>query len=125
MREPEHFGRVLNWGMIIVTSFYIGLGTIGYVSFGLQFYVPVDIITTGRDYSQCQTVILKMILVLFTCALAVAIPDLGDFIALIGACASSLLALVFPPLIDLLVSRSSSGFSLSKNIGIMVFGIIG
>ena len=34
MREPEHFGRVLNWGMIIVTSFYIGLGTIGYVTFG-------------------------------------------------------------------------------------------
>ena len=34
MREPEHFGRVLNLGMIIVTSLYIGLGTIGYVTFG-------------------------------------------------------------------------------------------
>ena len=40
-----------------------------------------------------QTVLLKLILVLFTCSLAIAIPDLGDFIALIGACASSLLAL--------------------------------
>ena len=68
---------------------------------------------------------LKLVLVLFTCALAIAIPDLGDFIALIGACASSLLALVFPPLIDLLTNRSSSGLGLSKNIFIMVFGITG
>jgi len=158
MREPEHFGRVLNLGMIIVTSLYIGLGTIGYVtfgdsicgsitlnlpetslyvsakimysfvifvSFGLQFYVPIDIITTGRDYSQCQKILLKLILVLFTCALAVAIPDLGDFIALIGACASSLLALVFPPLIDLLTNRTKSQLRLAKNVFIMLFGITG
>ena len=58
--------------------------------FGMWFFNTIEI---GRDYSQCQKILLKLILVLFTCALAVAIPDLGDFIALIGACASSLLAL--------------------------------
>jgi len=96
-----------------------------FVSFGLQFYVPIDVITSGKGYTKVQTVLLKLILVLFTCSLAIAIPDLGDFIALIGACASSLLALIFPPLIDILTSRESSGPKLAKNVFIMVFGLLG
>ena len=64
-----------------------------YVSYGLQFFVPVSILVENKDWNLCQLLLLKLMLVLFTCALAIAIPDLGDFIALIGACASSLLAL--------------------------------
>ena len=58
----------------------------------LQFNVLYNT-SKGKGYTKVQTVLLKLILVLFTCSLAIAIPDLGDFIALIGACASSLLAL--------------------------------
>merc|ERR1711990_257804 len=83
------------------------------------------VLTENRELNTFQLVLLKMFLVMFTCALAIAIPDLGDFIALIGACASSLLALVFPPLIDLLTNRSVSPLSLTKNIFIMSFGIVG
>lgn len=34
MKEPEKFASVLNIGMAIVTSLYIALGTIGFVTFG-------------------------------------------------------------------------------------------
>lgn len=64
-------------------------------------------------------------LVILTCIFAIAIPDLGDFIALIGACASSLLALVFPPLIECLTMRSVSKLKLAKNIFMMSFGLMG
>ena len=45
----------------------------------------------------------RYVLVIFICALAIAIPDLGDIISLIGAMASSMLALILPPLIDQLI----------------------
>ena len=35
-------------------------------------------------------------------AMAAAIPNLGDYITLIGAFSSSMLALIFPPIIDVL-----------------------
>ena len=64
-----------------------------FVSYGLQFFIPIAVIIENRDWGFCKVFFLKLILVSFTCSLAIAIPDLGDFIALIGACASSLLAL--------------------------------
>ena len=42
-------------------------------------------------------------LVLAVCGLAIVIPDLGDIISLIGAMASSMLALILPPLMDQLI----------------------
>ena len=47
----------------------------------------------------------RYILVSFVCGLAIGIPFLGDFISLIGAMASSMLALITPPLIDQLIIR--------------------
>ena len=39
----------------------------------------------------------------FTASFAMVLPDLGDLIALIGAVASSALALIYPPLLHMLV----------------------
>merc|ERR1712131_568262 len=151
MKQPEEFPTTLNVGMTIVTLLYILLGSIGhitfgdticgsitlnlpeetlyilaiFVSYGLQFFIPIAVIIENRDWGFCKVFFLKLVLVLFTCSLAIAIPDLGDFFALIGACASSLLALVFPPLIDSLVSRKGSGLHLAKNIFIILFGVVG
>lgn len=77
--------------------------------------------------------------------LAITVPNLGDLITLIGALASSALALIFPPLIHLLtfwkereeeedgeensdkkcLSRTCKHLSVSKDIAIITFGVIG
>ncbi len=71
---------------------------------------------------------------------ALALPDLSDLIALIGAVASSALALIFPPLLHLMVSvqrqhlpwhsqYSSSMVKqvawMTKDVLIMLLGIVG
>ena len=33
---PEKFSRVLNVGMVIVTVLYIALGTVGFITFGME-----------------------------------------------------------------------------------------
>ena len=66
----------------------------------------------------------RYMLVAFVCALAIAIPDLGDIISLIGAMASSMLALILPPTIDQLVmtfnkpnGKARFYISTVKNVG--------
>ncbi len=41
-------------------------------------------------------------------SLALAVPDLGDLISLVGAVASNALALIFPPLLNMLVFYNSA-----------------
>ena len=70
--------------------------------------------------------------------LAMAIPDLDGFISLIGAVASSALALIFPPLIEMLVFWRGRGtvtrflccehlwpLWVIKNVAIVLLGILG
>ncbi len=67
-------------------------------------------------------------------ALAMAIPDLDDLISLVGAFASSALALIFPPVLEMLVFWNSPDhkwcglprpFWITKDILIMTLGIVG
>jgi len=69
---------------------------------------------------------------LFFCplvALAAMIPNLGAVISLVGAVSSSTLALIFPPIIEI-VTFWHKGFGkhswiLWKDIFIMIFGLLG
>lgn len=71
----------------------------------------------------------RTILVIVTFALAAAIPNLGGVISLVGAFSSSALALIFPPLIEIItfwpVKYELSTFKLCKDIMIMLFGFLG
>ncbi|XP_070554458.1 proton-coupled amino acid transporter 1-like [Ptychodera flava] len=107
-----------------------------FVSYGLQFYVPVDIIWPSiRDrlppgLRTPGNYIFRSLLVLLTLGLAAGIPKLGLFISLVGSLASSALALIFPPILQELTvyngyRKGSSVIRLLKNVLIFIVGLLG
>lgn len=159
--------------MILVTTLYVSMGLLGYLTFGeeicgsvtlnlpnetlyasvkilysfvifisfaIQFYVPISFLWPSIRDKLCSTsehmllfeMLFRYMLVMFICALAIAIPDLGDIISLIGAMASSMLALILPPIIDQLIksnnpptTRNKYYLISAKNLGITLFGALG
>jgi len=60
--------------------------------------------------------------------LAEAIPKLGLFISLVGAVSSTALALVFPPMIEMIVcwhNTSFGFFTITKDMIIILIGVLG
>lgn len=63
--------------------------------------------------------------------MASAVPNLGAVISLVGAVSSSTLALIFPPIIELMTfwptqpGQKMSPWMVAKDLSIMVFGILG
>lgn len=57
--------------------------------------------------------------------LACVIPQLDNFISLVGALSSSALALIFPPVLHSLTLPGSSKLIHAKNIAIALFGTVG
>lgn len=61
--------------------------------------------------------------------LAAIVPNLGPIISLVGAVSSSTLALIFPPLIEIITfwphRMGKYYWVLWKDIAIMIFGILG
>eukprot|EP00095_Tigriopus_kingsejongensis_P005567 snap_masked-scaffold12_size759060-processed-gene-2.9 protein:Tk05567 transcript:snap_masked-scaffold12_size759060-processed-gene-2.9-mRNA-1 annotation:"proton-coupled amino acid transporter 4" len=102
-----------------------------FFSYALQFYVPVEIvlpIVASRFPSRplLTEYIVRYSLVLFTFAMAAAIPKLDLFISLVGAVSSSTLALMAPPLIDVITFWPNiSKFCLVKNLCIFTLGFLG
>uniref|UniRef100_A0A182N418 Amino acid transporter transmembrane domain-containing protein n=1 Tax=Anopheles dirus TaxID=7168 RepID=A0A182N418_9DIPT len=103
-------------------------------SYALQFYVPMTIIapvvTKHFRHRHCAEYALRVVTVLFTFVLAAIIPNLGTFISLVGAVSTSTLALVFPPLIDLLTqwphaNRPARPWIMLKDALIIAFGACG
>uniref|UniRef100_A0A0K0FV04 Aa_trans domain-containing protein n=1 Tax=Strongyloides venezuelensis TaxID=75913 RepID=A0A0K0FV04_STRVS len=104
------------------------------VSFPLQFYVPIERIEkwiTRKIAPEKQTMFIYVsrgCLVLFIISLAELIPHLALFISLVGSFAGTALALLFPPIIELLVCYSQDRLTLLiwvKNITLMSFGLLG
>lgn len=107
-----------------------------FFTYAVQFFVPIEIIwpilrkrVPHETWKKPLERVFRCCLVICTFAIAAAIPHLGPFIALIGAFASSSLALLFPVVIDTLVrwkTRLGYGYwRLWKNIFIFIFGFIG
>ncbi|CAD6185880.1 unnamed protein product [Caenorhabditis auriculariae] len=104
------------------------------ISYPLQFYVPMERVEkwiTRKIPVHKQTLYIyatRYAGVLLTCAVAELIPHLALFISLIGAFSGASMALLFPPCIELLTSYAKSELTptlWAKNIGLLVFALIG
>lgn len=104
-----------------------------YCTFGLQFYVCLDIAWIGiKDKFKKRPMLvnytMRTILVTASVLLAVAVPTIGPFIGLIGAFCFSILGLLIPILIET-VTYWDQGFGkfnwvIWKNVIVCFFGII-
>nr|XP_022326805.1 proton-coupled amino acid transporter 2-like [Crassostrea virginica] len=117
---------------LVLLMFSISL----FISFALQLYVPIKIIwpkierhLVSKKKKNLGEYCLRIILVLFTAIVAIVVPELDLLISLVGALASSSLALVFPPLIEILTYKAPnerlSAVSVVKDVLIMIFGAFG
>ncbi|XP_058816422.1 proton-coupled amino acid transporter-like protein pathetic [Topomyia yanbarensis] len=106
-----------------------------FFTYSLQFYVPMEIIwkrtqhnfNEPRDFAEYA---IRIGLVILTVAIAVALPNIGPFVTLIGAVCLSTLGLMFPAIIELVTYYDVPGYGccywvLWKNIALILFGVIG
>ena len=115
--------------LIIATG--VGLG------YCIQLFVPVQILYPMIQrkmrcldkYPYVGELIFRVLLVLFTFIVAEAVPDIGLLLSLIGAVACTVLALVFPPILEFAVKsigyNKISYFVLIKNSIILLFAAVG
>lgn len=107
-----------------------------FLSYSLQFYVPMNILWPAlkkhfhtEKSKHLAEYGLRTALVFLTFALAIAIPNLGAVISLVGAFSSSALALIFPPLIEIVTfwpdQLGKFHWVFWKDIGIVIFGFVG
>jgi proton-coupled amino acid transporter len=123
--EDEFFAQSVKV-MIAIAIFF---------TYSLQFYVPFEIIWKGNkhrftSHSVLFEYLLRVFLVVSTVFIAIAVPNLGPVISLVGALCLSFLGLILPSCVDLVTSWDDPGFGrlywrLLKNLIIIGFGILG
>ncbi|KAK5639777.1 hypothetical protein RI129_010588 [Pyrocoelia pectoralis] len=106
-----------------------------FFTYSLQFYVPMEIIWKNLKHHFGARKLLveyavRILLVVGTVIIAIAIPNLGGFISLVGAVCLSTLGLIFPAIIDLVTFYEEPGLGrynwrLWKNVLLIIFGVIG
>ncbi|KAF7265891.1 hypothetical protein GWI33_020637 [Rhynchophorus ferrugineus] len=120
---------------IIIISYSIAI----YISYGLQGYVPVQIMWTNyiakrlEDASETKKTLyeymLRIICVIITFVLAMTVPLLGLFISLVGSFCLSALGIAFPAIIELCANWPEKSHPKSalfwKDMLLIVVGIIG
>ncbi|KAK7601201.1 hypothetical protein V9T40_008642 [Parthenolecanium corni] len=106
-----------------------------YITYALQCYVPVDIIWSSymkesfakRANSLTYQYLLRIVCVVITFLLAIAIPYLSLFISLFGALCLSMLGIAFPALIEICIlypnNYGTLKYILFKNIFIILIGV--
>ncbi|XP_066602503.1 proton-coupled amino acid transporter-like protein pathetic isoform X2 [Prorops nasuta] len=126
----------LNDKEVLANSVKVMIAVAIFFTYGLQFYVPMEIIWKNlKQYfgsrKRMAEYAIRITMVVFTAGVAIAIPNLGPFISLVGAVCLSTLGLMFPSVIELVtVWEQDNGLGrfnwiLWKNIAIICFGVLG
>lgn len=126
----------LDQKQLLAQSVKLMIATAIFLTYGLQFYVPMEIIWKNVNHHfvvRKLTVeyFFRICLVIFTVCMAITIPNLGFFISLVGALCLSTLGLMFPSIIELVTiweeenGLGSYYWKLWKNMFIITFGIVG
>ncbi|KAK3932263.1 Proton-coupled amino acid transporter-like protein [Frankliniella fusca] len=106
-----------------------------FITYALQCYVPLDVLWEQRLKKRLEKnshlllweYVARTVLVLFTFAVAIAVPKLDLFISLFGALCLAALGLVFPAVIDICVTWPNTGrfhWILVRDVAIFVFGLV-
>lgn len=103
-------------------------------TFGLQFYIPMEIllkkiedkISKGRNVKE---IVIRSVIIILTGALGVAVPNLEPVIGLVGAVFFSFLGLFVPAFVECVYLSAYEGYGLFqwklwKNIILMIFAAI-
>uniref|UniRef100_A0A182KBU4 Amino acid transporter transmembrane domain-containing protein n=1 Tax=Anopheles christyi TaxID=43041 RepID=A0A182KBU4_9DIPT len=121
---------------ILAESVKLMIATGVLLGYALQFFVAIMIMwpmvesrsrLAQKHPVRCEMVF-RIIMVLVTFLIAECVPNLGAFISLIGAFCSSSLALMFPPLIELIVAWTNGKLGLwlvVKNVIILLLAFLG
>lgn len=116
----------------ITGQILIGLAIL--FTFGLQFYIPMEIILKKLEAKMAKRrnvseIGLRTFIMAVMGGLAIAVPDLEPFISLVGAVFFSSLGLFVPAIIEIVFLQTNGDFGplkwiLWKNIFLMVFSVI-
>uniref|UniRef100_A0A8C1DRR2 Solute carrier family 36 member 1 n=1 Tax=Cyprinus carpio carpio TaxID=630221 RepID=A0A8C1DRR2_CYPCA len=104
-----------------------------YITYALQFYVSAEILIPpavarcGPRWTLMVDLGIRVALVALTCALAILIPELDLVISLVGSVSSSALALIIPPLLQIITFHNEDMklWEMVKNIAISLIGFVG
>ena len=123
--------EILAQSVLIILCIGVVLG------YSIQFFIPMEImfpsvrnvIKVADRNPLVGEIVFRIFMVLVTMGVALAVPNLGLLISLIGAICSNSLALLFPVLIEFLVeTRNNNSMSktfLAKNLFILILAIVG
>uniref|UniRef100_A0A1B6KPD0 Amino acid transporter transmembrane domain-containing protein n=1 Tax=Graphocephala atropunctata TaxID=36148 RepID=A0A1B6KPD0_9HEMI len=107
-----------------------------FLTYSLQFYVPMEIIWKSMKHRFTKHPALveysiRIALVIMTVIIAIMVPNLGPFISLVGAVCLSFLGLMLPSIVEIVVCLGSDedlgpgNWILWKNLAVISFGVVG
>ncbi|XP_039095374.1 proton-coupled amino acid transporter 3 isoform X3 [Hyaena hyaena] len=104
-----------------------------FFTYALQFHVPADIILpfaisqVAESWTLFVDLSVRIALVCLTCVSAILIPRLDLVISFMGSVSSSALALIIPPLLEIITfyPEDMSCVTIAKDIMISILGLLG